>query len=165
MADEIQYRHDQTGESLYAVLVNNDSASADFGKYWNTSAAAFEALETSHWADYDLGLTETPAGSYHYVGTFPGGAPAGICNVLIFVRGGASPDIGDRLAAEATVVWTGSKVQPAEKAMEAILAVVAGNSTFAESTGQAVYKKQDGSTTGVSYEVTGVGTRTGSTVS
>jgi hypothetical protein len=67
--------------------------------------------------------------------------------------------------AQATVVWTGSAIQPAEKAMEAVLAVVAGDSTFNQSTGAAAYKKQDGSTTGVAYDVTDVGTRENSTIS
>ena len=162
MANELRYRHEQTGETLYAVVVNDDSASADCGKYWNGSA--FEACTVANWGDYDIALTETPAGSYRYVGDFPGGDP-GIYTILVFVRGGGSPAISDRLAAEATVVWTGSVVQPAEKAMEAILAVVAGVSTYTASTGVATFKKQDGSTTGVSVTVSDVGTRSASTIS
>ena len=165
MADELQFRHHQTGETLYAVIVNSDSASSDHGKYWNTSSSAFETLVTANWGDYDTALTESPSGSHRFVGTFPSGIPAGIYDILVFVRGGAAPNIGDFLLAEAAILWTGSKIQPVAKAVEAILAVVAGNSTFAEATGQAVYRKQDGSTAAVSYTVSDVGTRTGSTIS
>ena len=53
----------------------------------------------------------------------------------------------------------------AAHALEAVLAVVAGNATFNESTGVASYKKEDGTTEKVSYTVTDVGTREDSTIS
>jgi hypothetical protein len=165
MANEIQYRHDQASETLYAVIVNSDPASEGRGEYWDASLEAFEPLAVGNWSDYDIGLTETPVGGYRYVGTFPAAISPGIYDVLVFQQGGETPDIDDAMVAEITAIWTGSALQTAEKAMEAILAVVAGVSTFDESTGVATFKKQDGSTTGVSVTVSGVGTRSSAAVS
>ena len=75
-----------------------------------------------------------------------------------------SPAVRDRRLASRQFLWSGARLLDSTKAMEAILAVVAGNSTFTESTGAAVYKKPDGGSTGVSYTVTNVGTRTASMI-
>jgi len=165
MADEIQYRHDQTSETLYAVIVCTDPASDDFGEYWQADSGEWEALDTAHWGNYDVALTETPAGGYRYVGTLPAAIAPQVVSVLVFQRGGAAPDIDDALVAERTAIWTGSALQAPHKAMEAILAVVAGVSTFDQSTGVATFKKQDGCTTGVLVTVSGVGTRSSAAVS
>ena len=164
MANELQYRHDESGVNLYAVIVNADPACADFGEYWNADGAAFEVCTVANWAQYDIVLTETPASSYRYVGTFPAAIPPGVYDVLIFVRGGASPDVDDWLAASGTAIWTSEALQPPEKTMEAVLAVVAGVSTFNESTGVATFKKQDGATTAVSVTISGAGVRSGSDI-
>ena len=71
-------------------------------------------------------------------------------------------DAGSHLL-EADVDSTGTPVT-ARKALEAILAVVAGNATFAESAGAAAFKGRDGTTDIVTNTVTGVGTRAGSTI-
>jgi hypothetical protein len=166
MSNEIKY-DGQLGESgltLYAVIENTDGASANHGEFWNGSA--WEAKAAAHWDNYDVALTES-AGNYQYVGTMPAtGALAGAAIVTLHVheKGGASPAIGDRRLASRQFLWTGAKLLDSAKAMEAILAVVAGDSTFTESTGSAVYKKPDGSSTGVTYTVTNVGTRTSSTI-
>lgn len=107
MSDEIQYRHDASGQTLYAVAVN-DKPGADYGKYWN--GAAWEALAVANWGDYDIALTETPSGSYLYVGDFPA-ADAGQYKLLVFEQAGGSPAISDDLLAESTLFWDGSAAQ------------------------------------------------------
>jgi hypothetical protein len=167
MANEIKY-DGQIGESgltLYAVIENTDGASVNHGKFWNGSA--WEAKAAAHWGTYGVALAEA-AGSCQYVGAMPATgdlAASAIVTIHVHEQGGASPAIADRRLAAQEFLWTGSRLLDSVKAMEAILAVVAGNSTFAESTGQAVYKKPDGASTGVSYTVTNVGTRTSATIS
>ena len=111
MADEIQLRHDQTGETLYAVIVNANGASADYGEYWDAVGGAWEPLDTADWGDYDVALAESPAGGYRYAGTFPAAIGAGPVVILIFVRGGASPAIGDFLAGSYDRYWNGTSLR------------------------------------------------------
>lgn len=67
MANEVQHRHTATGVSPMWFTIRKPT-----GQMWNTAGTPnFETLNVSNWADYDITLTETPAGSYLYVGTFP----------------------------------------------------------------------------------------------
>jgi hypothetical protein len=166
MANEIKYdgRLGESGLTLYAVIENTDGAGENHGKFWNGSA--WEAKAAAHWGTYGVALTES-AGSYQYVGAMPATgdmAGAAIVTVHVHEQGGASPAIRDQRLASKQFLWTGARLLDSAKALEAILAVVAGNSTFTESTGAAVYKKPDGGSTGVTYTVTNVGTRTASTI-
>ena len=155
MADEIRYdaRKGESGLTLYAVVENSDGAGADAGKFWNGSA--WEAKAVANWANYAVGLSES-SGNYQFVGTMPATgslAAAALVTIHVHERQGATAAISDPKLASQEFLWTGTKLLSSAKAMEAILAVVAGDMTFTESTGVAAFRKTDHTTTGVSYAV------------
>lgn len=167
MSNEIKYDADkgESGLTLYAVIENTDGASTGHGKFWNGSA--WEAKAAANWANYDIVLAES-SGNHQHAGDMPTSgdlANAAVVTIHVYEQAGGSPDLAaDMRLASQEFLWTGAKLIDQAKAMEAILAVVAGNASFDESTGAATYKKADGSTTGASYTVTGVGVRTSSAI-
>ncbi len=101
MANELQYVHDATAKTLYAVIHNAAS------QVWNGST--FETLTVANWGNYDVALTETPASSYYYLADFPAGiAMAGDYEVVVYEQIGASPAITDTLLADGSILWDGS---------------------------------------------------------
>lgn len=107
MADEIQYRHNATGVTCYAVLVDMD------GDYYETNAAAFEAVNTTDWNTnhyFDIALTEI-SGTYHFQGTMPA-VSAGWYRLLFFEKGGANSDVSDILHGEELYYWDGTDLWP-----------------------------------------------------
>ncbi len=109
MANEISWRHSGTGKTLYATIRSTA------GEMWNTAGTVFEGLTVANWADYDIALTETPASSYFYVGTFPavaGNMVVGWYWVDIFEQAGAGPAIGDTLAGTLLLYWNGTTAKP-----------------------------------------------------
>lgn len=105
MASEIVYRADGTGLTLYAVLGDIT------GQIWNTSGTpALETMTVAHWTDYDVALTETPAGGYLYVGDMPSTFAKGRFMLRIFQQAGGSPAITDTMIHEAEVWWDGTYV-------------------------------------------------------
>ena len=132
MANELAYRHDLPGRTVYAT-VRNESR-----QMWSTVASALEALTVANWANYVLALTETPASSYLYVGNWP---------VLLtteayywidyYERVGAAPAINDDLVATLLCYWDGtslrfSRVDDAILHMRRFGAIVCGNTTTAQ---------------------------------
>lgn len=109
MANEIQWRHTATGETLYATIRSKT------GTQWNTAGTpAFEAVTAANWTDYDIALTEG-IGNYFYVGTFPaisGNMVAGWYWVDIFKRAGGSPAITDTLQGTIVGYWDGTTLGP-----------------------------------------------------
>ena len=101
MAGEINFRHTDTGDTIYAVVTT-----AATGTYWN--GAAFEVCVVANWGNYDIALTETPVASYHYQGTFPGGIAVGNYSILIFEQVGGAPAISDTLLGTLDMAWDGA---------------------------------------------------------
>lgn len=108
MASEISWRGIATGATDYATI---RSAART---YWNTSGTpALETLTVANWANYAITLTETPASSYFYVGTWPAGlTTAGWYWVDIYKRVGGSPAISDTLLGTLLVYWNGTTADP-----------------------------------------------------
>lgn len=108
MASEISWRGITTGATDYATI---RSAART---YWNTSGTpALEALTVANWAYYAITLTETPASSYFYVGTWPAGlTTAGWYWVDVYKRVGGSPAISDTLLGTLLVYWNGTTADP-----------------------------------------------------
>ena len=102
MANEIQLRYTDTGDTLYATI--RDASN----QYWDVVASEFESLDTSAWSDYVVSMTETPAGGYTYIADFPGISSAGKYTVDIFEQSDAAPVLSDTLYAVAEVEWNGS---------------------------------------------------------
>lgn len=106
MANEVSHRHSATGETLYFTIRNVSR------QMWNTAGTPnFETLTVANWGDYDVALSESPASSYFYVGTFPGisgNMVAGWYWVDVFKRAGASPAISDVLQASYFGYWDGT---------------------------------------------------------
>lgn len=106
MASEVSHRHSATGDTLYFTIRNTSSL------MWNTAGTPnFETLTVANWTDYDVAMTESPASSYFYVGTFPaisGNMVAGWYWVDVFNQAGASPAIGDSLLASYFGYWDGT---------------------------------------------------------
>jgi len=159
MADELVYDADkgETGLTLYAVLEVTDAASSDFGEFWNGSA--WEARTAANWTDYDIALTEG-TDNFQYTGDMPTIATANVLTVHIYEQAGGTPATDDPRLASQEFLWTGSKLLSQTKAMEAILAVVAGNAAHTESSGVTVFQKTDNSSTAVTNTVSDVGDRT-----
>lgn len=106
MANELSWRHSETGETLYATI---RSAARTM---WNGSA--LETLTVANWGDYDIALAETPASSYFHVGDWPAGlSTAGWYWVDIYSQAGASPAISDTLLGTLYGYWNGTKFEPA----------------------------------------------------
>lgn len=106
MANEVSHRHTATGETLYFTIRNVSR------QMWNTAGIPnFETLTVANWGDYDVALTESPASSYFFVGTFPaitGNMVAGWYWVDIFKQAGGSPAISDVLQASYFGYWDGT---------------------------------------------------------
>lgn len=106
MANEVSHRHSATGETLYFTIRNVSR------QMWNTAGTPnFETLTVANWGDYDVALSESPASSYFYVGTFPavsGNMVAGWYWVDVFKRAGGSPAISDVLQASYFGYWDGT---------------------------------------------------------
>ena len=102
MANEIQIRHTETGSSLYAVIRNSAN------QYWETTLPGFQTLSPGDWHDYEITLTEFPAGGYTYVGTFPAAIGVGLYSVDIYEQAGGSPAITDQLIASGEMNWSGT---------------------------------------------------------
>jgi hypothetical protein len=108
MANEISWRHTNTGESLYFTIRNTDR------QYYNTNSAAFESLTVANWYsidsnNYAIDLTETPSDSYFFVGDMPaiseGWYWIDIFSVLDVEVG---PAIGDDFLATIIGYWNGT---------------------------------------------------------
>lgn len=86
--------------SIYAIIVNNDPDSADFGKVWNTTLNAgdggWEVYDSGHWAQYAVALTEY-AGSGYYRGTFPEDIGSAMTSEVLYAN--ATPTLGDAVYA------------------------------------------------------------------
>lgn len=97
MANEIEYIHSATGAAnLKAVLGNH------IGQRWNFNSSAWESLTLANLGDYDLALTETPAGSYRYVASLPAAVPW--AKVWVYDKSGnlAAADLPNFIAAGET---------------------------------------------------------------
>jgi hypothetical protein len=112
MASELSYRHSATGEVLYVTIRNSSR------QMWNTDTdlPAFESLTVLNWynaaatdGNYWIALTETPASSYFYVGTWPATlTTVGWYDIDIYKRVGATPAISDTLLKSMRVWWNGT---------------------------------------------------------
>jgi len=106
MANEVSHRHSAKGETLYFTIRNVSR------QMWNTAGTPnFETLTVANWGDYDVALSESPASSYFYVGTFPaisGNMVAGWYWVDVFKRAGGSPAISDVIQASYFGYWDGT---------------------------------------------------------
>jgi len=107
MAGELSWRHTTTGKTLYVTIRAADKT------YWYITGSALEALDVTHWANYAIALTETPASSYFYVGTWPAGlTTAGFYWVDIFQQKSGSAAIGDTIVGGLIVSWDGTTAKP-----------------------------------------------------
>lgn len=106
MANEASHRHYATGDTLYFTIRNVSR------QMWNTASTPnFETLTVANWGDYDVAMTESPASSYFYVGTFPaisGNMVVGWYWVDVYKRAGGSPAISDVLLASYWGYWDGT---------------------------------------------------------
>ena len=106
MANEIQYRHYDTGDTLYAAFQQAD------GTYWNETNTAFETVVVADWntnEEYGTALTESPASSQQYQGNVPANLPTdSLVRRRIFVRLGGTQAITDYTAADEWLLWHGA---------------------------------------------------------
>lgn len=106
MASEVSFRHSSTGKTLYFTIRSTART------MWNTAGTPnFETLTVANWADYDTAMSESPASSYFYAGTFPaisGNMIAGWYLVDVYDRLAASPAISDTLLASMLGYWDGA---------------------------------------------------------
>lgn len=106
MANEIYLRHTSTGATLYATIRSTAN------EMWNTAGTPdFETLTVANWTSYGVALSESPASSYFYVGTFPavsGNMVVGWYWIEIFSQSGGSPAINDTLVASYFGYWDGT---------------------------------------------------------
>lgn len=108
MASELSWRGLATGSTDYVTIRSTAR------QYWNTSGTpAFENLTVANWANYAIALTETPASSYFYVGTWPATlSTAGFYWVDVFRQLGAGAAISDMLLGTLLGYWDGTTFKP-----------------------------------------------------
>lgn len=108
MASELSWRGLATGSTDYVTIRSTAR------QYWNTSGTpAFENLTVANWANYAIALTETPASSYFYVGSWPATlSTAGFYWVDVFRQLGAGAAISDMLLGTLLGYWDGTTFKP-----------------------------------------------------
>lgn len=108
MASEIYWRGTFSGVTDYVTIRSVAR------QYWNTSGTpAFENLTVANWGNYAIALTETPASSYFYVGTWPATlTTSAFYWVDVFRQLGAAPAIGDSLLGTLLGYWDGTTFKP-----------------------------------------------------
>lgn len=156
MANEIQYLHDDAAEAVYCILRN------PAGLFYDANADDdFEAFAVADWSDYAIDLAQADAagsGNVAMRGDMPAEVPAGYYRLDFFVRAGASPAQTDVRLGGTFARWDGATLSDADawvcSLLRAALAVLAGNMSFSESTGEAIFlDAEDGSTQRASYKV------------
>jgi hypothetical protein len=105
MANELQTQY-ATGSNLYAVILNAA------GQAWTGTGNVFETPNSSHWTSYAVTLNEQIASGI-YFGNFPTSiTTAGPYNVLLRLRAGGSPAIGDTAIGGSELNWSGTAEIP-----------------------------------------------------
>jgi hypothetical protein len=108
VAGEIRHRHDLTGVTLYAFVLNLA------GQVRDVVAGAWDAFAVADIGDYDIALSESPASGYRYAGDAPAGLVAGTWyRIEIYEQAGAAPAITDQLLASGWALWDGTYFRPA----------------------------------------------------
>ena len=106
MANEVSHRHTATGDTLYFTIRNTAR------QMWNTGGTPnFETLTVANWTSYKVSMSESPASSYFFAGTFPaisGNMVAGWYWVDVFKQAGGSAAIGDAMQANFFGYWDGT---------------------------------------------------------
>lgn len=179
---EIHFLHDFGGATIYAVLQDSQA------QVWN--GAAFVPLVLANWTSYALPLAESPATSRRYLGDFPAAiAAAGLYRLDLYEQQGGAPSVDDPPAAATEIAWDGAgAITPASlllrlaavleenidttggpavsvrKALEAVLAVLAGQATYNALTGVEEFLGRDGQTPVVTTTLTGNGVRSASSI-
>ena len=72
MAAELSYRHTATGSTMKATIRQPLTTGGKI-RMCVVADGSFEDLTVANWANYIITMTETPASSYGYVGTWPAG--------------------------------------------------------------------------------------------
>lgn len=101
MASQIFHDAGESALNLYALIADKTA------QMWNVSA--FETIAAANWAAYDIALTEQGATGI-YSADFPSAIPAGVYNLSIRTRSGATPATTDPAARTLTVYWDGSNL-------------------------------------------------------
>jgi hypothetical protein len=165
MANEIQlHHHAATGRNLYVVIVNDDPDSADYGKWWNATGGAWEAMVVANWAQYAVALAESPAGGYRYVGTFPAAIGLGWHLVITLDRAGGAAAISDTVVASLSMHWDAARLRLESKGLSQSLAILAGKQVHVPATGVATNYHRDGTTVAATQTLTGGGNRNAPTL-
>lgn len=163
MADKtIRHRAGATGLTLYAILRVEDPDSADCGEYVDAATGTPEAMAVANWGNYDVPLSEAPAGGYEYSAALPANVAVGFYRVFVFQQAGGSPAVGDTLLADAAWHYDGACLRETIKALEQLLAVVAGKAAHVAATGVTEFKYRDGTTVAATVTATGSGNRSAS---
>lgn len=132
MANEIQVRH-TTGADVFARVWNA------VGQVWNRIGDAFETYSTVQNAlgRYAVALTEQGTASGVYLGSIPGGVPAGVLDFDAYEGDPDAPDEAtDQLVGvETGFEWDGSARLDTPAAAEKLLAAVYDTATANAGTG------------------------------
>jgi hypothetical protein len=107
MANEIRWRHDVSGATLYALVWATDGTVRD------VVHTAWDSFLVADLADYALTLSESPSGSYRFAATVPSGLTADRWYTLeLYEQVGATPAIGDLLVSRLVRYWNGTIFTP-----------------------------------------------------
>jgi hypothetical protein len=106
MANELQTQY-ATGSNLYAVILNAA------GQAWTGTGNVFESLNSSHWSNYAVPLTEQIASGIYFANFPTAVTTAGPYNVLLRLRAGGSPAIADTAIGGSQIIWSGAAEIPA----------------------------------------------------
>jgi len=105
MSSELQFRNTATGDTVYVVAIYENA------KWVNDTNEMLETFDETNWTEYAVSLTETPASSYFYAGSFPLWiTTAGDYFWIPYKQLGGSPAITDDILVgkPGIIVWNGT---------------------------------------------------------
>lgn len=106
MANEVDIALNETGLTLYALVYSKSNPR----QVVIQATGALENYLTANRGNYDIPMTETPAGSRHYYGDMPV-AVRGTYSIHIYQQAGASPAESDTKKGADEIAWTGTAVE------------------------------------------------------
>jgi len=105
MSAELSFRHTGTGKTMKATIRKQLTVGGKVQMWQTAGTPGWEDLTVANWANYILTMTETPASSYVYVGSWPATLTAAGWYVVDFYDGAT---IAGTLAGTFLGYWDGA---------------------------------------------------------
>ena len=123
MAAELSFRHTGTGKTMKATIRKASTVGGKVQMWQTAGLPGWEDLAVANWANYILTMTETPASSYAYVGSWPAALGTAGWYVVDFYDGAT---IAGTLAGSFLGFWDGEGLILGATEVEAVASTVTG---------------------------------------